>query len=233
MVLFKPLVTLLCVTLSITGILFSTVAFSQEVRYVSSKLTAALRAGGGMNYRIVNFLESGTRIIITDPNALTPDAEWIAVETENGKQGWMKREHVALTPPPYEALSMAETALTELKEQSSEQNSEIKMLKDKLAELEGTRKGLDQALTDVKTSYETLKQTSAEAVELKDDNMRLAKQLELIKIKLEEVKVENKQLKDNKYVDGISHGIVAVVIGCLLALILPRFGTKKRTSGWD
>jgi hypothetical protein len=51
---------------------------------------------------------------------------------------------------------------------------------------------------------------------------------------VEELTTDNERLKHDQYVDGITHGMFAVALGGILAVVLLQLGGKKRrTSGWD
>ena len=209
-----------------------TVLGSSKV-YISDELNVALRSGGGTEYRIIAFLKSGTPLI---PLQTISDSkkEWSKVKTESGKEGWILNQYISLTAPAKNQLINAQKLLTELTEKSATANKSITEMSDKITQLEEERRLLNEQLHSSQTEYQRLRSVSEKTLQIDKANKQLNQELAMIKIRLEELTIENGQLKETQYVDGLTHGALAIIAGCFIGLMLPRLGgVKKRSNGWD
>ena len=85
-------------------------------------------------------------------------------------------------------------------------------------------------------SYEdalaSIKKISSNAINLDINNRELLQKNELLKVEIAELQTENARLADKSNRDWFIRGALAVAIGALLAVILPKFKPKSRNSEW-
>jgi hypothetical protein len=91
---------------------------------------------------------------------------------------------------------------------------------------------LEAALNKANADYQQLKQMSGQAIYLNQTNQKMREELEMTKIEVEKLTQQNRQLSEDNRVDGIIQGTIAVLVGALLALFIPRISHRKSFSGW-
>src|SRR5215470_8036097 len=76
--------------------------------YVRDEVVVHLRAGAGLEYKILKALKSGdsvTRLSETD--------DWIQVQTAEGQTGWLPTGYLSADPPPSVALPQVQAQLAQ------------------------------------------------------------------------------------------------------------------------
>jgi SH3 domain protein len=134
--------------LRVLSIALALTPFAARADYVRDEVYIHLRAGPGLQYKILKMLKSGevvTRLSETD--------EWIQARTSEGQTGWLPTGYLSAEPP-------ASVALPQLQAQLAQAQSRIEELDKKLASQE-------QALGEL----ESLRQRSSE---LEAENARLS-----------------------------------------------------------
>lgn len=106
-------------------------------------------------------------------------------------------------------------------------------LQAEVTNLTQAKQQLEQQLNRITSEYQQLKQISGQAVYLSEANQKMRAELELNRIEVEKLTQQNYQLSNDNRVDGILQGCIAVVVGALLALYIPRASSRKRQSSWD
>ncbi|NNL57147.1 MAG: TIGR04211 family SH3 domain-containing protein, partial [Pseudomonadales bacterium] len=78
----------------------------------------------------------------------------------------------------------------------------------------------------------SIKKISSNAISLDINNRELLQKNEMLKVQIAELQAENARLSDKSNKDWFIRGALAVAIGALLAVILPRFKPKPKNSEW-
>lgn len=105
-------------------------------------------------------------------------------------------------------------------------------LEAELAQLRGENQKITAALNQAQTDYQQLKQMSGQAIYLNQTNQKMREELELQKIEVEKLTQQNRQLTEDNRVEGIIQGTIAVLVGALLAIFIPRTTQRKPFSSW-
>jgi SH3 domain protein len=227
----KDMRNLLLITLltALIGVSTNTVAATQ---YVSDVLRIDMRTGPSNEFRIISLLKSGTAVnIISEP----ADSPWVEVETGSGdskKKGWVRKQYLVSVPIARERLKKAEEQLSLLTSQRGKQSESIQILNNELNQLKSEHSVLLKEKSQLDKKYSDLKKISNNAVELNHRNRSLLEERELLKLKVEELTLANTKLEHDQYVDGITHGGIAVVLGAILAIVLTNFNFKKKRNEW-
>jgi len=201
--------------------------------YITEDLVVALRSGAGTQYRIIQFLKSGTAFKKINKEGIEPKEGWFYISVDD-KEGWVETRYVSTTPPARDKVAQLQEELTALQDKHSSTHQLSTQLNQQVSSLEMERNELSRSLQQIQTDYKRLKKISEKAVEMDQENRALQQQLATLSIQLDEIGIENQILKDTKYVDGITHGAIAILLGCFMGIILPRLGgVKKRSNGWD
>jgi SH3 domain protein len=121
--------------------------------------------------------------------------------------------------------------------QAGEQSS---ALQEELAVVQAERDGLLEQLGTTETELASvadelaqLKQVSGNAVKLDEDNRRLVVQQEELRSQVEMLKAENLRLVDKIDSEEFLNGALAVLLGVIITLVVPRLWPKRRkSSSW-
>ena len=118
-VLATAILLLVSITLGATG------AFAAEQGWVKGDLRLNVRTGGGNEYRIIGTVATGDSVKI-----LTRGTDWIQVQTDDGKVGWIPDGYVEATPPPSVRLATAEADAAALKNELEKLRAETTQLRE-------------------------------------------------------------------------------------------------------
>ena len=78
-----------------------------------------------------------------------------------------------------------------------------------------------------------LKQISGKAVQLDEDNRRLVVSSEQLRSQQDMLEAENQRLRDNVESEDFINGALAVLLGVIITLVVPRLWPKRRkSSSW-
>jgi len=205
---------------------------ANEIRYVSDTLRVELRSGPSNQHRIIAFLKTGMKLNQQASN--NDNADWIQVSTMKGTSGWVRRQHISLNRASKELLQEAKNKILGLESNNTKQDEIISSQKKRLNALKNELSTLANNKSKVDREYNSLRSISNNAVQADKSNRDLRKKNEQLKIKVEELAINNERLEHDHYVDGITRGMFAVIVGCIMAFALMQLGGRKRApSGWD
>jgi SH3 domain protein len=224
------LATTLATTLAISAVIVaasSAPATAQEARYIGDEVFVVLHAGPGSNYRWLGKLIPGTELI---EQRRSTDGNWAEVRTERGTVGWVQAEYLASEPP-------AQVRLPAVVRQLEEAEREAATLRERLSELESTQQGLQSELDDssgelqrVSEELAQLRQVSGSAVETAEQNRRLVQDASSMQLKIDTLEADNQRLQDRVQNSAFLDGALAVLLGVIITLVVPRLWPKRRSS---
>jgi len=211
--------------------LFAAHSQAQDVRYISDKQYIPLRSGAGNDYRITHRgLPSGTRLTVS---SLSEDGVWAEITTDGGTSGWMRAQYLMKEVP-------AQIRLNEVLQKSQQAGGLAVALQEEVAALQEEREQLLTQLTDldsqlgaVTEELAQLKQVSGKALQLDEDNRRLVVDAEQLRSGLDMLEAENQRLRDKVDSEDFINGALAVLLGVIITLVVPRLWPKRRkSSSW-
>lgn len=228
---YKPLSTIsLCLLISLAPL--SLLGFSQNASaktvYVSDEFFVPMRSGAGNKFRIIRNLKTGQAMEVIGG---TGDNEWVNVKIGN-TEGWVPQQYVMNRPTKEGALQRALSTNERL-------SSENALLKEQIQNLSGDKSALDTNLSERKQALETLQQEhaklqklSAGAVEIDRNYRELLVNFQDLETRHSVIENENSALRNDQRTTFMIYGVGFVLLGILLALILPMFKSKPRHSEW-
>ncbi|MEP1470591.1 MAG: TIGR04211 family SH3 domain-containing protein [Halieaceae bacterium] len=208
-----------------------TESLAQDARYVSDKQYIPLRSGPGGDYRIVHRgIPSGTSLKVARES---DDGTWAEITTAAGTSGWIRTQYLMDEVPAKNLLRAAE-------QQAEQAVASSTALKEQLASLESDRVELlnqinstDSGFKQVSEELNQLKQVSGKAVQLDTDNRRLVEESENLRSEADMLKSENQRLQDKLDSEAFIDGALAVFLGVIITLVVPRLWPKRRkSSSW-
>ncbi|MDZ7785076.1 MAG: TIGR04211 family SH3 domain-containing protein [Halioglobus sp.] len=206
-------------------------ALAQEVRYISDKQYVPVRSGAGNQYRIVHRgLPSGTRMTVSRSSA---DGVWSEITTAGGTSGWVRSQYLTAEPPAQLKLESAEARAEAAEARLTELEATITTLQAERNELQDKLASTNTTLDTVSEELNQLKQISGKSVQLDSENRRLAEVTENLRAEVGTLEAENQRLTDKLRNEGFLNGALAVLLGVIIALVVPRLAPKRRrSSSW-
>lgn len=220
--LFKGIRTLAAVSL----LLVSSGALAKTV-YIHDVLRVDLRAGPTNGYKILNFLRSGSRLEVLDEST----DGWTKVRY-GSQTGWIQSQYLTDSPVAKDLLETANRKLQALEKENAELKSRLNETDGKLRELQSIKGKLDSSNSTLQEELENLQRVSKNAVNTERSYRKLQESTELLKVELENLKAENAILGEDNLKEGIKWGIIAVIVGALMAVMIPKMSGRKRRSEW-
>ena len=205
--------------------------WAQEVRYITDELFVPVRSGQGTQYRIVHRgLPSGTRVTVRETDEETG---YSYVVSDGGTEGWMlsrylkeeipARDRLAELQEKYDAMLGDEDSLRSQLVTSQQRNE---TLNDEIERLRGELANSRSELTEIR-------RLSSNALNLDAMNRQLAEESEVLNTRVELLEADNMRMKEGRESEAFRNGALAVLLGVVIALIVPRLKPRRRnTSGW-
>ncbi|MEM1112126.1 MAG: TIGR04211 family SH3 domain-containing protein [Pseudomonadota bacterium] len=215
----------------LTAALGSSALFAQDVRYVSDTQYIPLRRGAGSDYRIVHRgIPSGTRLTVSETSS---DGVWSLITTDRGTSGWMRSQYLMEKLPAALKVNAAEKQAENLAGTNNQLEGQLREMLDKNSSLSSQLNDSSQELTQVTEEFNQLKQISGKAVQLDTENRRLAEEVQNMRSEVEMLEAENQRLEDKLTSEAFMNGALAVLLGVIITLVVPRLWPKRRrSSSW-
>lgn len=219
----KPIIFgLLTLIITLSGQAFA------ETRYISDKVYVPLRVGDGSKYRIVHRgLPSGTKLELIDSNE---NSGYSKVRTSSGTEGWLPTHYLVEQPVARSQLNKAESKLKALSDANKSLREQLKNTTQSSEQTAAIVEQLERENAALSTELEELKRVSANAIKLDSDNRRLLESNQMLSSEVDVLKTDNARLRENKENEFFLNGAFAVLIGVMLALIVPRMVPKRRSE---
>ena len=204
---------------------------AQDTRYVSDKQFVPLRSGAGNQYRIVHRgIPSGTKLRV---GRTSEDGVWSEITTERGTSGWIRTQYLMKEVPAQLRVESAEQRAQVATDKSATLARELEALQAERGDLQSRLNSSGSELDSVSAELSNLKQISSKAVQLDIDNRRLVEDAENLRSKVEMLEGENQRLQDKLRSEDFLNGALAVMLGVIITLVVPRLVPKRRRqSEW-
>jgi len=193
-----------------------------ETMYVRDILKITMRAGRGVEYKILEVLESGKEVEV-----LSIDEEWANVRLQNGKEGWVSGKY--LTSEKTDSL-----VLKRIQEKESLLGSQIAGLRTENVKLKDEVKGLSlqlaesrQNLFEIKKAYDNLKSSSGGYIQLESDYKKAAQKLAEQSNKAESLEDELTRVLRQQNIKWFFSGAAVLIVGFIIGYSTRR---EKRRS---
>ncbi len=210
--------------------LISSFVFAQQTIYVSDVLYVPLRSGAGIEYRIINAaMKSGTQLTRVEQSE---DQVWSKVKTQSGDEGWIRNQYLTEVMTSQLRLNLAETKLARIEKVNAELKAQNTTLSKENATLSREGKKVSSSKQRIANELDKLKQLSAGAVELDRNYQELLQKHEVTQTQRDSLMAENEQLKGDKSLTFMLYGAGILVLGIILAIVVPVLKPKKGYSEW-
>ncbi len=215
----------------ITAAILVLLAFNlqAETVYVSDEYRVPLRSSPCPRCSILHKgIKSGTAMTLVETN----EEGWSHVTTSSGLDGWMPSHYLQNEPTARKQIeSMKErTAAAEL--QTAQLKEQLALLREENDQLTSHLEGLQSNNEGISGELQSLKKISANAVAISQQNKELLERNGMLQSEIDVLKASNERLSNNERNTWFLYGALAVVMGSLLTLVLPRLKKRKRFSEW-
>lgn len=214
-------------------ILSGLIAFSaraEDVRYISDEIFVPLHTGPAANYRWRAKLTPGTQLTVIGQ---AEDGKWTEVRTSRGTDGWVKSEYLTGEMPAQLRLPEAQRRAEQLTASNAELKRNLVELQAEKAALLEQEAQVQSELDVVSLELSQLKQVSGKAIQLDQDNRQLVEDSENLRSEVEMLQAENQRLQDKLKSEDFINGALAVLLGVVITLVVPRLWPKRRrNSEW-
>ncbi|TXS95168.1 TIGR04211 family SH3 domain-containing protein [Parahaliea aestuarii] len=206
-------------------------ALAQETRYISDTQYIPVRSGAGNDYRIIHRgLPSGTRLTVIETS---DDGDWAHITTGDGTEGWLRAQYLMSEVPAATQLEQVRSSSEQLRQRNSELETQLSELQVERSELSTEMGDTGAELAEVSEELAQLKQISGKAVQLDTDNRRLTEEAESLRAEVGTLNAENQRLQDKLQSGQFIDGALAVLLGVIITLVVPRLWPKRRrSSSW-
>lgn len=205
---------------------FTTVVHAADTRYIHDQLQAYLRTGGGNEFRIVRGVPSGTRLTLLERDG----NGWARVRTSDGLEAWIEEQVLTEQPVAREQLVRANRELNRLREANRELGANLSSLR---AEGASTADSLQELQTEnrrLQTELDEIRRISGDALRMERENRELRESSQMLRNQAELLQNENLRLQNSRENEAFLNGAIAVVIGVLIALVVPRLRPRKKSE---
>lgn len=216
--------------LLLAGLCIGTVQ-AQDVRYISDKQYIPVRGGPGNEFKILHRgLPTGTRLTVS---RLSENGEWAEITTDGGTSGWMRAQYLMSNVPAQVRLD----DLTKKAQQSGgltvALEEEVEAMKTEREKLQGDVVAYESQVVALGEELNHLKQVAGNALQLDQDNGRLVVEAEELRSQQDMLEAENQRLHDKVDSEDFLNGALAVLLGVIITLVVPRLWPKRRkSSSW-
>jgi SH3 domain protein len=199
-----------------------------ETRYVSDVLQIQLRSGPGTQYRIIKSLQTGSALQLTDSAS---ENGYVQVSID-GTTGWVASQYLMREPSARQQLSKLQRELEMLKANASPTQARLMELEQENQQLKNQLSETEAQLANTSSELDRITELSGKAVELDQSNSRLRLENSNLINEMDILRIENTRLKEQDSRDFMLYGAFAVLLGVIIALIVPHLTAKKKHSEW-
>ena len=209
---------------------FSFAVRAKETVYISDVLYVPMRSGHSIEYRIINAaMKSGTALELIGKS---DDGEWSQVRSENGTEGWIRNQYLTDEMTSELKLNVTLTKLARLEKTHTELKASHAALENENATLKRETRQVSSTKTQLAEDLDKLKKLSAGAVELDRNYQELLQKHEVTQTQRDSLMAENEQLRNDQSLSFMLYGVGILLLGVILAIVLPVLKPKKGYSEW-
>ncbi|MEQ8264253.1 TIGR04211 family SH3 domain-containing protein [Pseudohaliea sp.] len=202
-------------------------AAAQDSAWVGDEVFIVLHAGPGTNYRWVAKLNPGTAL---EPKGTAEDGAWTEVTTDRGTEGWVRSEFLTRQPPAQVRLPAAEARAGRLQARVKELEDNLAAVRAAEADTSGSLAETEARLAATSEELANIKQVSGRALALDEENRQLNETVETLRSELDVLKADNQRLQDKLQSSAFLDGALAVLLGVIITLVVPRLWPRRRSS---
>ena len=200
-----------------------------EIVYVTANLTLTLKSEESKRGKVLQTLAIGTPLTVVKVNK---KSGFTKVRTANGIEGYIETKYITTQLPDLNQNETSSKLIESLQTENTSLKSELAQIKSSITPGTTLEQSLANERDQLKRDLSELKMTSSSCSQLKIERDDLRERFVSADRDLQQLKLENKALKDGASQDWFLYGGILALAGVLLGFILPKLGWRRKNS-WD
>jgi len=202
---------------------------SGSTRYITDTTQVALRRGPGYKYKIIRLIKSGTAVQVLEVDS----SGWMRVEykTKNKTfEGWMPASTLQNQPIAKVRLAQQVAKNDRLEAKNNQLKRELAALSKRHKETTKALKAVQQEKFKLDKAYQELKEKSAHAIELDNENKQLKQRLKEDETQLVLYKEQLAEAEDTVKRQWFLTGAGVLLLGIILGRL---FRLPQKRQKWN
>ena len=189
-----------------------------ETAYITEKLEVPVRSGESREYRIIRYLQAGTRVEMIQ----TYESGYTKIRDERGREGFVLGRYLVDRAPSFviagrleaevakqrETIKRLEQDIEALTAQNKSSNESIRLAKDQLAEKE--------------VELKEFLATAGDSITLRNRLVALETERQVLLADNETLRAEKLAARDDSFKSWFALGAVTLAVGWFVGLLMPR-----------
>ena len=189
-----------------------------ETAYITEKLEVPVRSGESREYRIIRYLQAGTRVEMIQ----TYESGYTKIRDERGREGFVLGRYLVDRAPSFviagrleaevakqrETIKRLEQDIEALTAQNKSSNESIRMTKDQLAEKE--------------VELKEFLATAGDSITLRNRLVALETERQVLLTDNETLRAEKLAARDDSFKSWFALGAITLAVGWFVGLLMPR-----------
>ena len=189
-----------------------------ETAYITEKLEVPVRSGESREYRIIRYLQAGTRVEMIQ----TYESGYTKIRDERGREGFVLGRDLVDRAPSFviagrleaevakqrETIKRLEQDIEALTAQNKSSNESIRMTKDQLAEKE--------------VELKEFLATAGDSITLRNRLVALETERQVLLADNETLRAEKLAARDDSFKSWFALGAITLAVGWFVGLLMPR-----------
>lgn len=198
-----------------------------QTRYVTDEFEIMMRTGPSVQNKILAVLRSGTQV-----NVLNEDAGngYSQLQTSNGEVGYAITRYIVPTPSARSRVANLEKQIEQLRSEPKELANLLATSQEDNDLLIRQNAEMAEILSSVESELSRIKKISGDAVNLATQNQKLESEVQQLLLQLDDVRIQNEDLKDQSDRMQNMLGAGLVLLGLFLGWVLSISGRRGRNS---
>ena len=224
----KPVTPLRLITCIIVLMVAATSTHAKTV-YVDDTLYAPIRSGEGTQYRILHSgVRSGTSLELLE----TSESGYSRVRTPDGIEGWMVSRYLTDTPIARQRLEATNRQLEQARNELNNLRTQLEEVTTERNELRSSEESLEARAGRLSEELRNIKEVASDSINLNRRNSELREENQKLRNDLEVLTAEKERLETKKESDFMLLGAALVLLGVILALVVPLLKPSRKTDNW-
>lgn len=213
-------------TLLSTAGLTPAATLAEDTQYVSDSQFVPLRSGPSNQNRIVHRgIPSGTKLVVHEVQD-----EYSRITTERGTEGWIRTQYLMQEVPARQQLATLRATNERLQQQLTAAQGSGSELQQQLGNTSAMLAEREETLAQTASELTEIKRLSANAIDLDRQNRELVQDVEVLKSRIAVLEADNQRLLDSAESESFINGALAVLLGVIITLVVPRLRKRRTTS---
>jgi SH3 domain protein len=200
-----------------------------ETVYVTANLALTLKSEESMRGKVLQTLAIGTPLTVIKVNK---KSGFTRVRTINGIEGYIESRHITTQLPVLNQNETSSKLIESLQTENTSLKTELTQVKSSITPGTTLEQSLANERDKLKRELGELKMTYSSCSQLKNERDDLRERFVSADRELQQLKLENRALKDSASQDWFLYGGILALAGVILGFILPKLGWRRKNS-WD